>query len=539
MLLFFADKVLEIHGKWWWALAILLTISLNMWILLGFQYGPQIFGMLCMAGTIFGMILMWQEKRLPWFLFTALMLATDFATYSEFAYYLFIIFIVITVVSFFYYRKKMKISPMVCKSFGVGCLGLVLCAPASYKVVRYYLYLLDSANEGIDTLNADGWIVVRFREILSNLLGFSFSPDTNVSVSFGVLGFVASILIWGLIVGGIVRTVLKKKKYEMIVLLGVCIFFAVLEFVFAFAGFDYGEFKHLISIQPFIYIILIKCLIELEELLEKKDKAQLGWLSGYTILLYIVLANILQISLCFPNDSYHIYTAQLNELDKLSEEFEEGLRILIPEEYDCDTQHQIIYALNDERLIVPGNSYFYKYTNHNKLDANAIIIDKEQAEIDKKWTSAKVLYETTRFSIYELDFEKQYFKNGKLNYTLVDKEYKTSEDCIRMKDYVYCISQFDGYKIYGPYLPLLEGYYAATCKLQILDNPTRDKCVGYFEIHDARKDDTLARIKIYEDDEMIEIPNFELEDDCEYFEARIWLKKDVVSEINDISITKK
>ena len=539
MLLFFAERVLEIRNKWWWSLAAILTVSLNMWALLGFQYEPQIFGMLCMAGTVFGMILMWKERKLLWFLFTALMLAADFAVYSEFAYYLFIIFVVITVISFLYYRKEIKVAPMIYKSFGVGCLGLVLCAPASYKVVRYYLYLLDSANEGIDTLNADGWIVVRFREILSDLLGFSFSPDTNVPVSFGILGLIGSLMIWALIIAGIIRVVSKKKNYEMIALLGVCAFFAALELTFAFMGFDYGEFKHLISVQPFICILLIKCLMELEELFTEKGKAQLGWLGGYTVIVCVLLANVIQIMGCFPNDSYRVYTADLNKLDKLSEQFDDDLEILIPEEYICDTQHQIIYALKDDKVVVPGNSYFYKYTNHNKLDANAIIVDKEQSEIDEKWTAGKILYETDRFCIYELDFEKQFFENGDLKYTLGDEEYRKSDDCISMDDYVYCIAQSDGFKIYGPYAPLIKGTYSAVCDLQIVENTTSDKCVGFFEIFDADNDETLAKVKIYENDGNIEIPDFEVESACEHFEARVWLNKGVTAEISDIRITKR
>ena len=539
MLLFFADKVLDIRKKWWWSLAIILTISLNMWALLGFQYGPQIYGMLCMAGTVFGMILMWKEKKLSWFVFSALMMATDFAVYSEFAYYLFAIFVIITMISIFYYRKEMKVASMIYKSVGVGCLGLVMCAPASYKVIRYYLYLLDSSSEGIDTLNADGWIVVRFREILTDLLGFSFSPDSNVPVSFGVLGITGCLIIWMFIFVGIIRIVIKKKNYEMTALLGVCVFFAVLEIVFAFIGFDYGEFKHLISVQPFIYLLLIKCLMELEELLDEKGKIQMGWISGYTVIVCVTLANVVQISECFSKDSYRVYTTELNELDKLSEQFDGGLKILIPEEYTCDTQHQIIYALNDEKVIVPGNSYFYKYTNHNKVDANAIIIDKSQEEIDEKWTSGKVLYETDRFCIYDLAYEENYFENGNLKYTLKDDEYKVSEDCIRTEAYVYCMAQTDGHKIYGPYSPLLEGEYMATCKVQILENTTKDKCVGYFEIYDPGEDDILARVKIYEDDGIVEIPDLEVERACEEFEVRVWLKQGVIAKISDISISKR
>ena len=242
---------------------------------------------------------------------------------------------------------------------------------------------------------------------------------------------------------------------------------------------------------------------------------------------------------CFPNDSYRVYTADLNKLDKLSEQFDDDLEILIPEEYICDTQHQIIYALKDDKVVVPGNSYFYKYTNHNKLDANAIIVDKEQSEIDEKWTAGKILYETDRFCIYELDFEKQFFENGDLKYTLGDEEYRKSDDCISMDDYVYCIAQSDGFKIYGPYAPLIKGTYSASCDLQIVENTTKDKCVGFFEIYDADDDETLAKIKIYENDGNIEIPDFEVESACEHFEARVWLNKGVIAEISDIRIIKR
>jgi hypothetical protein len=539
MLLFFADKVLEIRKKWWWALAILLTISLNMWALLGFQYGPQIFGMHCMFGVIFGMICMWKENRVSWFLFVALMLSAGVAVYSEFVYYLFVIFVIITAVNFLYYRKKMNVASMIYKTCGAGCLGLVLCIPATYKVIRYYFYLLDSANDGIDSLNADGWIVVSYREILSNLLGFSFSPDKSVDISFGVWGIIGTIVVWGLIVVGGIHAVCTTKKCEWISILAVCGVFAVMETAFALMGFDYGEFKHLISIQPFVCAVLVKCLMEIEVIGEQWGKAQQGWLVGYTVILVVVLANVIQILCCFPNYAYNVYTTELNELSELAEEFDDDLVILIPEEYICDVQHQIIYSLKNNKLVIPGNSYYYKYTNHDKLEANAVIIDKQQEKIDEMWSFGKVLYETERFCVYELDYENQYFENGTLKYNIADEKYEISEDCIRMDDGIYCATQTSGFKLWGPYVPILKGNYAMTCNLQILANTTGKSCVGYIELYDTSHDKSLSKINIYEESSKIELAQFELEQNCEYFETRIWLQEGVEAEINDITITKK
>ena len=527
---YFAQYIFKLNEKLSWCLGAMLIISLNSWNMLGFEYGPQIFGVMCMAGVIFGLIAFIKELSNVWFVFTILMFSANLGVYSEFAYYLFFIFVIIMIFTICFYRKKEMLKKRIRGICLIGISGLIICIPATYKVIRYYLYLLDATNSGVESLNADGWIKVENSDILSNIFGLSFSPNSDVGTSFAYIGTGIAYIIAIILVIFLIDKLRRKKEFAIVAYIGIIVFFIILEIVFAAIAFDYGEYKHLISIQPFIYLLLFISISQLSETLKS------GVFVSEAILLVILLGNILQIQNCFPLDSYNVYGADLKELRQVSKKFDDDLNILIPQEYECDEQHQIIYALKDCNLIIPGSSYYYKYSEHNIFSANAVIIDKEKA--DKQYMKGNLLYSTNKFEIYSFDYGKNYFTDGKLDLKLTNKKFETSEDCLKHGKEIFCMSEKAGFKIWGPYIQVPRGKYKIDSSMVLLNDINNQDVIGRFQICDASKDEVLFEKEITSEETDIDDWEFELNEDYENIEFRYYIESGVDICIKNLAITK-
>lgn len=524
--IYFAYSVIGIKERFLPYLAVLLIFSLNFYVLLGFQYGPQIFGIICLLGTVFGTILMCQDNK--WVFFTAIMISGVVTAYSEFGYYIFIVYCFIFLGYIIYDRKDRKTKTTIVKFLLTGVAGLVICIPSVIKIINYYIYLL---TVGKDSLNADGWIIVKKTEIFSDLFGLSFSPNTEVGFSFGLLGLVASFTIvlfmtfWG------IRQLFGKVSFEKKIFILVCAIFMIMEFMFALIRFDYGEFKHLISIQPFIYIIFVWTMQDIFLQYKSNDKVRFVIMG---IAIFVVLGNISQINDCFPASAYNVYTCELQELHNKVSQLDKDTVILIPDYYEADECHQLIYALKNQKVVANGNSYYYKEIEKNFLLANAIIIDKN---IDT-YREENPIVETERFAIYNLDYENKYFDNEKLNISLTDENFKLSPDCLKSHDKIYCISNEDGIKVYGPYIPIYKGKYNMKCLISILSNSENEE-VGFFELFDANTGISLAKTELKSTDTVAEINNLELMEDYACIEIRIYLKAGVEAQMWNLEVTKE
>lgn len=529
LVIYFTDKVLEIRGIYSYYLIILLIFSLNSYILLGFQYGPQILGITCLLGTAMGSILMCNNTS--WFYFTALAISGVITSYSEFGYYVFIIYCSIFLAYIVYTRKSGDTKKTFLLFMLTGISSLVLCIPAVIKIINYYIYLL---NAGKDSLNADGWIIVHKTEVLSDLLGLSFSPNKDISFSFGLFGLIASFIIIIFMCHFGIQKLRSKIQIEKKLFILVGIVFAIMELAFAAVRFEYGEFKHIISIQPFAYMALAWAMQD--NFLHDKQKNKANFIAlGVT--LFIVLGNIDQINACFPVATYNIYTNDLQELHDEVANLDDNIVILIPDYYDADECHQLIYALKNRNIVSNGNSYFYKEVEKNFSFANAIIIDKS-VDTTNAYDDISPLIETNRFAIYSLDYEKTFFENGQLNISLQDDAFKISPDCLRSHNKVYCISNEDGIKVYGPYIPLCEGNYDIECLINVSNSNDCDEKIGYLELFDSSSGVSLAKTDLNKNDQIAKIKNLTLSEDQGRIEIRIYLNANVEAQFWNLTVTK-
>lgn len=366
------------------------------------QYVPQIFGIGCMVGMIGFLLRQYREKSKGDIFFTALFIIGTVTVYAEFAFHILVIFVLIGIGMLLFTNDRKLAWKRARDTIKSGFLSFALCPVGLYKAVMFNLMLAGnlSTTENLDPYSGH---MIPLSLMPKNLLGLAYQATDST----GIYGQILATVLCLLTIVSILIVLIRKHRAIDWIMLGILAFFAVYELFFRFSGFAYGEYKHIFSILPIVWMIAFYFCCNAVLLLKEKKIRYIATGIGTFFVAVLAVANLYSIKVMQPLNIYNYYNDDIFELRKQAEQMPEDTVYLITG--TVNDLHRGVYALKDYSVKVTADSYFnfFKKQDEGELDPTCILYsgDTSHGMEDVYSQVPKVIWKNDLFMLTDLPLE--------------------------------------------------------------------------------------------------------------------------------------
>lgn len=486
-LVFLAKYTLKLSS---FAVALLLFLSFisDNWIhLIMYQYMPQILGIGCLLLFTAFMLKVNQNDNKVYIFLTAISISGTLTIYSEYAIYLFCIFICTSIFSFIKYSTKTGRFKSILPGIIAGLLSLVLNPVGTYIALKFNLRAVFDSNFVGDPYN--GKVLTAFE---ASIKSFGLINGSDISIMLNklkienlysqvMIAYLILIIIFlALILYSIIYLFKDRNelvKQNFVVLIGL---FIVFELMFNVNKFAYGEFKHIITMFPFVLLLLVMSFDQFTTLFNNQ-KLRVVLYSGVCIV--FICSSLANWSINYRSSSYYVYDDQINQLrEKIAE-----MDINTPIGVDFRTYesyHRILYALKDFEVQInkePSASYYHFYQTFDETIKPKYIVKDYNSLEQLENKNEKLLWHNPSFALFEESQYNEALLKPKLNFN----DFSMSSTS-RKTEYGEIINNGakSEYVFYGPYINLDDGIYDVTIEYDVMQtNGNTDEVIGFADVN--------------------------------------------------------